>query len=209
METKRVNKEPLRGEFVGLVSESVPSAFTLHFCGIWLRWRAMRSFCSEPSNKKPWKPHSGVGTKGSQKKELFQSCSSTSTGDSQVIISTPELSSAFSAGFLTPLWKSLLESSKDISNLFSLSLSLKLLLLLFSLSSKQPYHLLRYPSLKLGTYSWLLLCHFKFSHHQVLSSLPSNKFHYFLLLGRSQANAFGVSPVLTRADIKIFDQRES
>lgn len=51
----------------------------------------MRSFCSEPSNKKPWKPHSGVGTKGSQKKELFQSCSSTSTCDSQVIISTPEL----------------------------------------------------------------------------------------------------------------------
>lgn len=33
----------------------------------------MRSFCSCLSNKKSWKPHSGVGTKGPQKKESFHS----------------------------------------------------------------------------------------------------------------------------------------
>lgn len=97
----------------------------------------VRSFCSWPSNKKSWKQHSRVRTKGTQKKKSFHRYLSASIDDSQ-ISSIPELSSAFQAGFLTPPWNSLCETSKDISNLFSLSLPPKLLLLLFFLAQQTP-----------------------------------------------------------------------
>ena len=73
------------------------------------------------------------------------------------------------------IFHSLLEVSiwrfQDISNLSSLTSPLKLLLLLFFLV--QQTALTIYPNLKLET-SWLfLLNHFKFSHCQFLSWLPS------------------------------------
>lgn len=134
----------------------------------------MRSFCSWLSNKKSWKPHSGLRTKGTQKKKSFHSYPSPSADDSQIISSIPELFSAFQAGFLTPSWKSLCEASKDISNLFSLSLPPKLVLLLFFLAPKTTLPFTLVP--KSETYNFLLilfLYHFKLSHHQVLSLLPS------------------------------------
>lgn len=60
----------------------------------------MRSFCSWLSNKKPWKPHSRVGTGKSQKRDHFTVIIS---HDTQVMHSTLELSPMSQVGFLTPL----------------------------------------------------------------------------------------------------------
>lgn len=132
----------------------------------------VRSFCSWPSNKKSWKQHSRVRTKGTQKKKSFHRYLSASIDDSQ-ISSIPELSSAFQAGFLTPpgiLYVKLPKTSQIYSHCLcprNCSFSC------FSLLSKPPYHLPRYPSLKLRISSRLFLpYHFKLSRHQVLSLLP-------------------------------------
>lgn len=148
----------------------------------------------------------GWGPKDPRKKPSFQSCPLPSTGDSDNQLYPWALICVLSG-----ISHSLLEISIgkfqydwNISNLFLLSLSLKLLLLLCSLARQTALPFNQVPSLKLGTYSWvLLLCHF--IHHQVWSLLPSNKFHTFLLLSRPRANAFGVTSFLTKTGTKISD----